>query len=483
MRFVIVTGMSGAGKSTVLKMLEDMGFFCVDNLPVMLIEKFAEIAHDDKLEVDNVAIGVDIRSGQALGEMSVCLETLKKRNFTYEILFLDANEPVLVKRYKETRRAHPLSKHGRINEGIVKEREKIEFLRQRADYIIDTSNLLTRELKHEIEKIFVEGKQYNNIIVTVMSFGFKYGIPRDSDLVFDVRFLPNPYYVPELRPQTGNDKPVSDMVKDCKEYPAFMEKLTDMLEFLIPNYLKEGKNVLFTGTPCQVDGLYRYLRRNYDNLLTLDLVCHGVPSNTLFHSYLLKLEDLKKVKISMFEFRRRNGWGFASAISDRGKLEPIYDIENLYMYAFDKAVLFRKSCYACPYARLPRVGDCSIADFWGIGRHGKSFKHNVLKGVSLVLANNAKGINAVQNLQESFVEERTLDEALAENYNIIHPSPLHPMRDKIIAAFLDSSRSLKSINKEFELIDNSLKERVKEYASRYHIYDLLKNIYNKYKAL
>lgn len=208
-----------------------------------------------------------------------------------------------------------------------------------------------------------------------------------------------------------------------------------------------------------------------------------VPSNTLFHSYLLKLEDLKKVKISMFEFRRRNGWGFASAISDRGKLEPIYDIENLYMYAFDKAVLFRKSCYACPYARLPRVGDCSIADFWGIGRHGKSFKHNVLKGVSLVLANNAKGINAVQNLQESFVEERTLDEALAENYNIIHPSPLHPMRDKIIAAFLDSSRSLKSINKEFELIDNSLKERVKEYASRYHIYDLLKNIYNKYKAL
>ena len=131
--------------------------------------KNSQRLHDDKLEVDNVAIGVDIRSGQALGEMSVCLETLKKRNFTYEILFLDANEPVLVKRYKETRRAHPLSKHGRINEGIVKEREKIEFLRQRADYIIDTSNLLTRELKHEIEKIFVEGKQYINIIVTVIT--------------------------------------------------------------------------------------------------------------------------------------------------------------------------------------------------------------------------------------------------------------------------------------------------------------------------
>ena len=250
MRFVIVTGMSGAGKSTVLKMLEDMGFFCVDNLPVMLIEKFAEIAHDDKLEVVNVAIGVDIRSGQALGEMSVCLETLKKRNFTYEILFLDANEPVLVKRYKETRRAHPLSKHGRINEGIVKEREKIEFLRQRADYIIDTSNLLTRELKHEIEKIFVEGKQYNNIIVTVMSFGFKYGIPRDSDLVFDVRFLPNPYYIDELKPLTGNDAPIKEFVMKWPQSGIFLDKLTDMIEFLIPNYIIEGKNRLVIAIGC-----------------------------------------------------------------------------------------------------------------------------------------------------------------------------------------------------------------------------------------
>ena len=250
MRFVIVTGMSGAGKSTVLKMLEDMGFFCVDNLPVMLIEKFAEIAHDDKLEVDNVAIGVDIRSGQALGEMSVCLETLKKRNFTYEILFLDANEPVLVKRYKETRRAHPLSKHGRINEGIVKEREKIEFLRQRADYIIDTSNLLTRELKHEIEKIFVEGKQYNNIIVTVMSFGFKYGIPADADLVFDVRFLPNPYYVEGLRQKNGNDKEIQDFVMQYKEAHVFLDKLEDMIKFLIPNYITEGKSQLVIAIGC-----------------------------------------------------------------------------------------------------------------------------------------------------------------------------------------------------------------------------------------
>ena len=155
-----------------------------------------------------------------------------------------------MKRYKETRRNHPLSKGGRINEGISKEREKIEFLKQKADYIIDTSNLLTRELKGELEKIFVTGNGYNNIIVTVMSFGFKYGIPRDSDLVFDVRFLPNPYYDPVLRPMTGNDKPVSDMVSGCEEYEVFMKKLCDMVAFLMPYYKREGKNQLVISIGC-----------------------------------------------------------------------------------------------------------------------------------------------------------------------------------------------------------------------------------------
>jgi UPF0042 nucleotide-binding protein len=250
MRFVIVTGMSGAGKSTALKTLEDMGFFCVDNLPVMLIETFAGIAHDDKLEVDKVAIGVDIRSGDALSQLSVCLEEMKTKGYNYDILFLDASEPALVKRYKETRRKHPLSKTGRINEGIKIEREKIDFLKQRADYIIDTSRLLTRELKAELEKIFVGGVQYNNIIITVMSFGFKYGIPRDSDLVFDVRFLPNPYYDLELRPLTGNDEPVKKVVSDCDEYYQFMDKLKDMIDFLLPNYKKEGKNQLVISIGC-----------------------------------------------------------------------------------------------------------------------------------------------------------------------------------------------------------------------------------------
>lgn len=250
MRFVIVTGMSGAGKSTALRTLEDMGFFCVDNLPVMLIQRFADIAHDDKLEVDDVAIGVDIRSGEALGELSVCLEELKKRNYNYEILFLDANEQSLVKRYKETRRKHPLAEGGRINDGIKREREKIEFLKQKADYVIDTSSLLTRELKSELDKIFVNGEDYNNIIITIMSFGFKYGIPRDSDLVFDVRFLPNPYYVPELRPMTGNDEPVARMVSECEEYVQFTDKLYDMIEFLIPHYKREGKNQLVISVGC-----------------------------------------------------------------------------------------------------------------------------------------------------------------------------------------------------------------------------------------
>lgn len=208
------------------------------------------LAHDDKLEVDDVAIGVDIRSGDALGQLSVCLEELKKSNYNYEILFLDANEKALVKRYKETRRSHPLSRDGRISEGIAREREKIEFLKQRADYIIDTSTLLTRELKTELDKIFVTGDEYKNMIVTIMSFGFKYGIPRDSDLVFDVRFLPNPYYDVNLRPMTGNDEPVQNYVKACGEYTLFIDKLIDMISFLLPQYQKEGKNQLIISVGC-----------------------------------------------------------------------------------------------------------------------------------------------------------------------------------------------------------------------------------------
>ena len=242
MRFVIVTGMSGAGKSTTLKTLEDIGYFCVDNLPIQLIMRFAEIAYAKDNDINNVAIGVDIRSGVYLEQLSECLQQLKESQYDYEILFLDSNDDVLIKRYKETRRNHPLARNGRIEDGIKMERSRIAFLRKEADYIIDTTSLLTRELKAELDKIFIENAEYSNFIINVVSFGFKYGIPRDADLVFDVRFLPNPYYDLELRPLTGNDEAIQNFVMQFDEAKEFMNKIADLLEFLIPNYIKEGKN-------------------------------------------------------------------------------------------------------------------------------------------------------------------------------------------------------------------------------------------------
>lgn len=250
MRFVIVTGMSGAGKSTTLKKLEDIGYFCVDNLPVQLITRFAQIAYGNDSDINNVAIGVDIRSGVYLKQLLDCLSQLKDEKINYEILFLDSNDDILIKRYKETRRNHPLSRDGRVENGIKKERNEIEFLRKEADYIIDTTSLLTRELKAELDKIFIENKEYNNFVVNVVSFGFKYGIPRDVDLVFDVRFLPNPYYDLKLRFLTGNDKEIHDFVMKYDEAKEFMNKIVDLLAFLIPNYIKEGKNGLVIGIGC-----------------------------------------------------------------------------------------------------------------------------------------------------------------------------------------------------------------------------------------
>ena len=213
MRFVIVTGMSGAGKSTALKMLEDAEYFCVDNLPIPLVEKFAQLTADGTSgEIQKVAVGIDIRSGQALPDLQNVLEWMSINGICYEILFLDASDDVLVKRYKETRRTHPLAGLGRVDEGIRKERKALEFLKKDADYILDTSQLLTRELKAELDKIFVQDQKFKNLMITVLSFGFKYGIPADSDLVFDVRFLPNPYYVEGMRPLSGNDAPVRDYV-------------------------------------------------------------------------------------------------------------------------------------------------------------------------------------------------------------------------------------------------------------------------------
>ncbi len=250
MRFVIVTGMSGAGKSTVLRFLEDINFFCVDNLPPALIPKFAELCYEQGGEIDKVAMGIDIRGGKLFSDLFSVLSTLQSLGYDYEILFLDASEKILIKRYKESRRSHPLSKGGSIAEGIAKERQMLEDVKKKATYIIETSHILTRELKEQINRIFLENQKFESLIITVCSFGFKYGIPVDSDLVFDVRFLPNPFYIQELKELTGNDAPVSNYVMNFDESNVFLDKLTDMLEFLIPQYIKEGKNQLIISIGC-----------------------------------------------------------------------------------------------------------------------------------------------------------------------------------------------------------------------------------------
>lgn len=250
MRFVIVTGMSGAGKSTALKMLEDVGYYCIDNLPIPLVPKLGELLSTPFSEVNKIALGLDIRSVSSSSAMMEALENLKKGGVRFEVLFLEASDSVLIKRYKETRRNHPLAGDGRIDIGIQKEREELKGLKNSSDYIVDTSRLLTRELKKELNEIFVENKEYKNLYITVLSFGFKYGIPNDADLVFDVRFLPNPYYIEELRPKNGNDKEVQDYVMSNGKAACFMEKLSDMIRFLVPNYIAEGKSQLVIAVGC-----------------------------------------------------------------------------------------------------------------------------------------------------------------------------------------------------------------------------------------
>ena len=250
MRCVVVTGMSGAGKNTAIKMLEDEGYYCVDNLPVRLIDKFMELLCAPGSEISKVVLGLDVRSDKPFEYVEQVLGALREKGYEYEILFMDASDETIIRRYKETRRAHPLAPEGRVEDGIASEREILRTIKQKADYVIDTSHLLTRELKEELVKIFLDNKKYNSLMVSVMSFGFKHGIPADADLVFDVRFLPNPFYIEELRHQTGNDKPVQEYVKSFPQTGQFMDKLEDMISFLIPYYVKEGKNQLVIAIGC-----------------------------------------------------------------------------------------------------------------------------------------------------------------------------------------------------------------------------------------
>ncbi len=249
MRFVIVTGMSGAGKSVTLKMLEDMGYYCVDNLPIPLVGKFVELLSIPNQEISKVALGVDIRSGE-VSKIEELIDRFSEEKQEYEVLFLEATDEVLVKRYKETRRNHPLAGEGRIDSGITKERKLLENIKKKSNYILDTSSMLTRELRKELEQIFVNNREYKNLFVNILSFGFKYGIPNDSDLVFDVRFLPNPYYIAELKEKTGNEKEVQDFVMGMDVSRQFLSKLVDMIQFLIPNYIQEGKNRLVISIGC-----------------------------------------------------------------------------------------------------------------------------------------------------------------------------------------------------------------------------------------
>ncbi len=281
MRFVVVTGMSGGGKRTALKMLEDIGFYCVDNLPVSFIEKFMELAMAPNHEITKIALGIDIRADQSFDSAEKILDVLRERGCSYELLFMEADDAVLLRRYKESRRLHPLAAPGElVQEGIARERKIFQSVRKKADYVIDTSSLLTRELKEELDRIFINNKAYNSLMVRVMSFGFKNGIPADADLVFDVRFLPNPFYIEDLKHMTGNDKPVQDYVMSFAQAAIFLDKLSDMAVFLIPNYIKEGKYQLVIAIGCTggrhrsvtlANELYHRLEGQGDYGLTL---CH-----------------------------------------------------------------------------------------------------------------------------------------------------------------------------------------------------------------
>ncbi|MBR3306891.1 MAG: RNase adapter RapZ [Lachnospiraceae bacterium] len=250
MRFVIVTGMSGAGKQTTMKMLEDMGFYCVDNLPVPLIGTFLELLNRPGSEISKVALGLDVRSDQNFAEAEETLAGLKQKGHSFELIFMDAADNVLIRRYKESRRIHPLAGNDGAQSGISRERQILANIKKQADYVFDTSDLLTRELKEELDRIFLQNGEFNGLIVRIMSFGFKYGIPIDADLVFDVRFLPNPFYIEELKPLTGEDAPVHDYVMSFEEAGEFLKRLTDMISFLIPNYVKEGKHQLVICIGC-----------------------------------------------------------------------------------------------------------------------------------------------------------------------------------------------------------------------------------------
>lgn len=251
MQFIILTGLSGAGKSCTMRVLEDIGFYCVDNMPPQLIGKFAEICNQADAKIDKVAIATDIRSGDTFEDIANNITQIKTNGMDIKILFLEANNDIIVKRYKETRRKHPLDNEfqGTLFKAVEFERKALEPLREISDYYIDSSYLSTSQLKEQILNIFLDNTA-DSMIVKVMSFGFKYGAANEADLVFDVRCLPNPFYIPEMCNLTGCDSLVSDYVMSFPQSQTLYDKLKDLFDFLLPLYVKEGKSQLVVAFGC-----------------------------------------------------------------------------------------------------------------------------------------------------------------------------------------------------------------------------------------
>ena len=277
MRFIIITGLSGAGKTQVIRCLEDLDYYCIDNMPPALIPKFAEICYSSNGKINKVAMVIDIRGGDMFSELFNELNTLKASGYNYEVLFLEANNEALVKRYKETRRMHPLARDGRLIDGIEKERDILEYVRKKANHILDTSSYTTSQLKNAVTEIF-EGDENGRggIVVNIQSFGFKYGIVLDGDLVFDVRFLPNPYYKEKLKNHTGLDNDVQEYVLKFEQTQEFIKRLNDMMAYLLPYYIEEGKSQLVIGIGCTggkhrsvtiAIQLYNFLKENGYNAI------------------------------------------------------------------------------------------------------------------------------------------------------------------------------------------------------------------------
>ena len=249
-RILIITGMSGAGKTQVMRTLEDLNYFCVDNLPPALIPKFAELCMQTEGKVNRIAFVIDIRGGEFFEEMVGVLDEMKLNGTKYELLFLDASDEVLIRRYKETRRRHPLANEGSLSQGITKEREKVGNVRAKATHILDTTNTTTTDLRDKIIALYGSGDSLSKMNVIIQSFGFKHGIPLDCDMMFDVRFLSNPFYVPELKMLTGNDQEVMTYIWNYQITREFTKKLEDMVLFLLPEYEKEGKSQFTIAIGC-----------------------------------------------------------------------------------------------------------------------------------------------------------------------------------------------------------------------------------------